>query len=281
MMLMKSEFSPSKQQLADIAKNVRINVIKAVYHAKGGHIGGPLSAVELLVDLYFRELKIDPDNPLWEDRDRFVLSKGHSAIALYSVLAERGFFPVSELMTFDAIDSRMQGHPDMRKTPGIDMSSGSLGQGLSTGVGMALAARRLKKDFRTYVMIGDGESQEGQIWEAIFVAERYKLDNLVAILDNNKVQQFGWQHPLALPPIERAAEKVKAFGWHAIEIDGHNFVEIQNAFNEAREVKGKPTFIIAHTIKGKGLSFAEGKYTWHARVPNDDELQLALKELNG
>lgn len=276
---MDGQFSLSEQHLADIAQRVRINILKSVHHARGGHIGGPLSAVELIVDLYFRELNVDPDKPLWEDRDRFILSKGHSAIALYAVLAEKGFFPVSELMSFDAIDSRLQGHPDMKQTPGIDMSSGSLGQGLSAGVGMALAARMLEKDFRTYVMIGDGESQEGQIWEALFVAERYKLDNLVGILDCNKVQQFGWQYPVSLPPIDQPAKKFKAFGWNTIEIDGHNYEEIRNAFDEARAVKGKPTFIIANTIKGKGLSFAEGQYAWHAKVPTDDELQLALKEL--
>ncbi len=270
---------PGIPQLIEIARSVRIDIVQAIHHANGGHFGGPLSAVELLVALYFRELNIDPVHPQWEDRDRFILSKGHSAIALYAVLAERGYFPVEELMTFDAIDSRMQGHPDMKQTPGVDMSSGSLGQGLSAGIGMALGARVLGKSFRTYVMIGDGESQEGQIWEAAFIASRYQLDNLVAILDYNKVQQFGWQYPEPLLPIDHPEEKFAAFGWHVIEIDGHDFNAILNAFDQAKMVKGKPTIIIAHTVKGKGVSFAEGKYQWHAKVPNDEELTLALAEL--
>ena len=270
---------PGIPQLIEIARSVRIDIVQAIHHANGGHFGGPLSAVELLVALYFRELNIDPVHPQWEDRDRFILSKGHSAIALYAVLAERGYFPVEELMTFDAIDSRMQGHPDMKQTPGVDMSSGSLGQGLSAGIGMALGARVLGKLFRTYVMIGDGESQEGQIWEAAFIASRYQLDNLVAILDYNKVQQFGWQYPEPLLPIDHPEEKFAAFGWHVIEIDGHDFNAILNAFDQAKMVKGKPTIIIAHTVKGKGVSFAEGKYQWHAKVPNDEELTLALAEL--
>lgn len=270
---------PGIPQLIEIARSVRIDIVQAIHHANGGHFGGPLSAVELLVALYFRELNVDPVRPQWEDRDRFILSKGHSAIALYAVLAERGYFPVEELMTFDAIDSRMQGHPDMKQTPGVDMSSGSLGQGLSAGIGMALGARVLGKSFRTYVMIGDGESQEGQIWEAAFIASRYQLDNLVAILDYNKVQQFGWQYPEPLLPIDHPEEKFAAFGWHVIEIDGHDFNAILNAFDQAKMVKGKPTIIIAHTVKGKGVSFAEGKYQWHAKVPNDEELTLALAEL--
>lgn len=270
---------PSKEELTEVARKVRINIIRSVHNANGGHFGGPLSAVELLVSLYFHELRIDPQNPSWKDRDRFILSKGHSAIGLYAVLAARGFFPIEELMTFDAIDSRLQGHPDMTKTPGIDMSSGSLGQGISVGIGFALGARMLGKDFRTYIMIGDGESQEGQIWESAFIAARYKLDNLVAILDYNKVQQFGWQYPVELVPIENPASKFKAFGWNTIEIDGHDFQSIFNAFEEAKQTEGKPCIIIAHTIKGKGVSFAEGQYQWHARVPNDEELALALAQL--
>jgi len=270
---------PNVSELTELARKVRIDIIRSVHHAQGGHVGGPLSAVEVLVSLYFSELRIDPHNPSWEGRDRFILSKGHSAIGLYSVLAERGFFPVEELMTFDSIDSRLQGHPDMKLTPGIDMSSGSLGQGLSAGIGMALGARMLGKDFRTYVMIGDGESQEGQIWEAAFIASRYKLDNLVAILDYNKVQQFGWQYPTSLSPIDNPAQKFEAFGWHTIEIDGHNFQEILDALDTAKKVTGKPTILIANTIKGKGISFAEGKYQWHAQIPTDEELALALAEL--
>lgn len=273
-----NETSPC--DLPAIACQVRSHILRTVHTAQGGHLGGPLSAVEVLTALYFQVMHIDPQNPSWEDRDRFILSKGHSAVALYSVLAERGFFPVEELETFDGIDSRMQGHPDMNVTPGIDMSSGSLGQGLSAGIGMALGARYLGKSFRTYVMIGDGESQEGQIWEAAFVASRYGLDNLVAILDYNKVQQFGWQYPTPLIPMDNAAQKFAAFGWHTIEIDGHDFPAILAAFDEARSTQGRPTAIIAHTIKGKGVSFFEGKYEWHARVPNDEEFILALDEIN-
>jgi len=235
--------------------------------------------VELLTALYFCILRIDPANPGWEDRDRFILSKGHASIALYAVMAERGFFPVEELGTFDAIDSRLQGHPDMTKTPGIDMSTGSLGQGLSVGIGIALGARLLGKSFRTYVMIGDGESQEGQIWEAAFIASRYKIDNLTGILDWNRLQQFGWQYPTRMVPLENPAEKFRAFGWNTIDIDGHDFQAIVDACEEAKAVTGKPTMIIAHTVKGKGISFMEDTYQWHARVPNEEEVARALAEL--
>jgi transketolase len=266
-------------ELREIANRVRLHVLKSVHHAGAGHIGGPLSAVELLVSLYFHTLRIDPKNPTWEDRDRFILSKGHATIALYAVMAERGFFPVEELSSFDEIGSRMQAHPDMTATPGIDMSSGSLGQGLSTGIGIALGARILKKDFRTYVMIGDGESQEGQIWEAAFIASRYMLDNVTVILDYNKVQQYGWQYPVRLLPIDHPSTKFRAFGWHAMEIDGHDFEAIINALEEAKAVKEQPTMIVANTVKGKGVSFMEDRYQWHARAPTDDELASAIKEL--
>lgn len=266
-------------ELREIANRVRLHVLKSVYHAKAGHIGGPLSAVELLVSLYFHTLRIDPKDPTWEARDRFILSKGHATIALYAVMAERGFFPVEELSSFDEIGSRMQAHPDMTATPGIDMSSGSLGQGLSTGIGIALGARILKKDFRTYVMIGDGESQEGQIWEAAFIASRYMLDNVTVILDYNKVQQYGWQYPVRLLPIDHPSTKFRAFGWHAMEIDGHDFEAIINALEETKAVKEQPTMIIANTVKGKGVSFMEDRYQWHARAPTDDELASAIKEL--
>ena len=267
-------------ELCQIAIRVRVHVLRSVHKAQGGHIGGPLSAVELLTSLYFHTLRLDPKNPTWEDRDRFILSKGHSAIALYAVMAERGFFPVEELSTFDEINSRMQAHPDMTVTPGIDISTGSLGQGVSAGIGMALGARLLKKDFRIYVMIGDGESQEGQIWEAASVASRYKLDNLTVILDYNKVQQYGWQYPIRMLPIEAPAIKFQAFGWFAMEIDGHNFEAIIGALEEAKTIIGRPTIIIAHTVKGKGVSFMEDRYQWHARVPTDKELELAIAELN-
>lgn len=269
-------------ELQEIASEVRRLVLKQVYTAKGGHVGGPLSAADILTVLYFQTMRIDPHNPTWGDRDRFVLSKGHSTNALYAVLALRGYFPVDELYTFDQINSRLQAHPDMTKTPGIDMSSGSLGQGLSNAVGMALAARYLGKDFHTYAMIGDGETQEGQIWEAAFIASRYAVDNLTVFLDLNMVQQYGWLYPTApekLPPIDNPVGKFEAFGWHTIEIDGHDIPVIMDAIAEAKSVQGQPTIIIANTIKGKGVSFMEGTYQWHTRVPTDTELQQALAEL--
>ncbi len=218
------------------------------------------------------------------DRDRFIFSKGHSSIALYATLAERGYFLKEELRTFDRLDSRLQGHPDMLVTPGVDMSTGSLGQGLSPGLGMALAARLNNKDYRTYVMIGDGESQEGQIWEASMVAARYKVDNLVAILDWNGLQQYGWAGPGKEPaermnPLEAPAEKWTAFGWHVIELDGHDLHAIATALDEAKDISGQPTMLIAHTVKGKGVSFMEGDYLWHSKPISDEELEIALSEL--
>jgi len=268
-------------EFREIAGRVRVEIIRNVYCAQGGHIGGSLSAVELLTALYFHTLRVDPQNPTWEERDRFILSKGHASIALYAVLAERGYFPTEELATFDEINSRMQAHPDMNVTPGIDMSTGSLGQGLSVGVGFALGAKMLKKDFLTYVMIGDGEAQEGQIWEAAIIADYYKLDNLIGIMDCNKVQLYKWQPPTPQIPLEAPAARFKAFGWHTIEIDGHDFEAIIDGFEEAKEVKGRPTMIIADTVKGKGVSFMEHRWEWHALPPTDEECKLALKELNG
>jgi transketolase len=270
------------KELEEVAARVRARILLAVHHAGAGHVGGPLSCTDMLVALYFHILNIDPNRPDWEDRDRFILSKGHSTIALYTVLAERGYFPLEELFTFDAIDSRMQGHPDMTKTPGIDMSSGSLGQGLSPGLGMALGARLLGKSFRTYVILGDGESQEGQIWEAAFVAARYQLDNLTAILDYNGLQQYGWRNAPGehmFPPIENPAQKWQAFGWRVIETNGHDMAQFTAAVEEAQTTRGKPTLIIAHTVKGKGVSFMEDQYDWHARVPTQQELVAALTEL--
>lgn len=276
-------FTPQRlKDLKEIAARVRARLLLAVNHAGAGHVGGPLSCTDILVALYFHILNVDPNRPDWEDRDRFILSKGHSTIALYTVLAERGYFPLEELFTFDAIDSRMQGHPDMTKTPGIDMSSGSLGQGLSPGVGIALGARLLGKSFRTYVVLGDGESQEGQVWEAAFVAARYGLDNLTAILDYNGLQQYGWRNAPGehmLTPIENPAQKWQAFGWHVIETDGHDIAAFIAAVEEAQATRGKPTIIIAHTVKGKGVSFMEDQYEWHARVPTQQELTAALAEL--
>ena len=275
---------PDFDRLRDTANSVRRAIVTTVHHAGAGHVGGPLSATDVLTVLYFHEMRIDPQNPTWEDRDRFVFSKGHSSVAIYAVLAERGYFPKAELKTFDQLDSRMQGHPDMALTPGLDMSTGSLGQGLSPGLGMALAARLRGKDYRTYVMIGDGESQEGQIWEASMVAARYAVDNLVAILDWNGLQQYGWAGSTADPadrmnPIDAPAEKWRAFGWHVIEIDGHDVEAIVAAFDEARTISGRPTMLIARTTKGKGVSFMEGDYLWHSRPISDEELKTALTEL--
>ena len=277
-----ADLSPQRlAELQALAARIRARVLIAVHHAQGGHVGGPLSCADMLVALYFHILRIDPANPRWEDRDRLILSKGHSTIALYAVLAERGYLPVEELLTFDAIDSRLQGHPDMTKTPGIDMSAGSLGQGLSPGIGMALGARLLNKDFRTYVVLGDGESQEGQIWEAAFVAARYRLDNLTAILDYNGLQQYGWQKQgqHMLPPIESPARKWEAFGWNTLETDGHDIAKFITAVEEAQTMRGRPTIVIAHTCKGKGVSFIEDRFEWHAQIPTDAELAAALAEL--
>jgi transketolase len=234
----------------------------------------------MLVALYYEILNIDPKNPDWENRDRFVLSKGHSCIALYAVMAERGYFPIAELATFDAIDSRLQGHPDMTKLPGLDMSTGSLGQGLSPGVGMALGAKLRGQAFTTYVMLGDGETQEGQVWEAAFISARYELDNLVVILDWNKLQQFGWQDEKGVrSPLDEPVRQWEAFGWHVSEVDGHDIAAFIDAVYAAKVVQGQPAIVIAHTVKGKGISFMENDFSWHARVPTDDELEQALAEL--
>lgn len=272
----------STEELINKAKLARRHVIETVHYAGAGHIGGPMSAIDLLTYLYFNEMKIDPENARGEERDRFVLSKGHSAIGLYSVLALRGYLPVEELKTFDALNSRLQAHPDMNALPGLDMSTGSLGQGISAAVGIALGAKLQKKDFRIYCIVGDGESQEGQVWEAADVASKYELDNLTAILDYNKLQQFGWNGVDGTReiPVEQPEKRWEAFGWHVISINGHDFTEIACAFNEAKETKGKPTMIIANTVKGKGVSFMENAYLWHSRVPTDDELASAINELS-
>ncbi len=272
-----------KQDLQAKAVQVRKLILQAVKKAGAGHVGGPMSMVEIALAMYFKILRIDPKNPRWPDRDRYILSKGHSCIALYSVLALRGYFPVEEVFTYDAIDSRMQGHPDMTKTPGIDMSSGSLGTGASPPLGMALAARRLGKDFHTWVHLGDGEVQEGQVWEMAFVASQYNVDNLTAIVDYNRVQQFGFPKDgnvrRRVNPLVQLPEKWRAFGWNVIECDGHDFDSLIPACEEAKRTKGRPTCIIAHTIKGKGVSYMEGDYNWHAKVPNDEELAKAMAEL--
>ncbi len=278
--------SPEKvAELRCKATEVRKHVLTSVAKAGAGHVGGPLSATDILVTLYFSVMNVDPKRPDWEDRDRFILSKGHSAIGLYSTLAVRGYLPVEELATFDAIDSRLQGHPDMTKLPGLDMSTGSLGQGLSPALGMGLGARMLGKSFHTWCMLGDGESQEGQIWEAAFIASRYKIDNVTAILDFNTLQQYGFPPRENAPrkmltPIEDPSAKFRAFGWNTIEIDGHDYAQIQNACELAVATKGRPTVIIANTVKGKGVSFMENDPGWHAKAPNPAELQAALAELD-
>jgi transketolase len=279
------EMTTDLPALERIAAQVRGDCVRAVHHAKGGHLGGPLSCTDILVALYFRVLNIRPDAPYWPQRDRFILSKGHSAIGLYATLAARGYFPREELLTFDAIDSRLQGHPDMTRLPGLDMSSGSLGQGISPGLGMALGARLKGESWHTWVVLGDGECQEGQVWEAAHVAARYKIDNLTAILDFNSLQQYGWPgETLAdrLPPwdsIAGMAAKWQAFDWHTIIIDGHDMQAILDACTQAQAHKGQPTIIIAQTVKGHGVSFMAGAYEWHAKVPTDDDLAQALREL--
>nr|MDQ2829524.1 transketolase [Chloroflexota bacterium] len=247
------------------AREIRRLVIRTVHHAGAGHIGGPLSAADILAALYFRVMRIDPARPDWPDRDRFVLSKGHSAIGWYAALALRGYFPVAELETFDAIHSRLQGHPDMLLTPGVDMSSGSLGQGLSVGVGMALGARLAGKDFHTWVMLGDGELHEGQVWEAAQVAARYGLGGLTAIIDHNKLSQYGWTYgPDGYAGLQREAPitdpggALRAFGWAVVEIDGHDIAQILAACALGRRATERPTAIVAHTVKGKGVSYMEG-----------------------
>lgn len=273
----------SLDELRELARRVRLEVIRAVAHAGGGHIGGPLSAADLLVALYFRVLNIRPDEPMWPDRDRFILSKGHSAIALYATMALRGYFPVAELATFDALESRLQGHPDMTRLPGVDMSTGSLGLGICAAVGIALGARLRGAGFRTYVMIGDGECQEGSVWEAATIAARYRLDNLIAVVDANGLQQFGWlDGDRHLPPFEEAdlVARWESCGWRVLQCDGHDFASILPTFELAREAAGRPTVIVARTVKGKGVPFMEGRFEWHSRVPTPAELEAALAALS-
>ena len=264
-------------ELESIAKKIRWHSIRMIYEAGSGHPGGSLSVTDILVALYFHIMKHDPKNPDWSDRDRFVLSKGHSAPALYAVLAEAGYFPVDELLTLRKMGSRLQGHPCMRKTPGIEMSTGSLGHGLAAGNGMALAAKLDRKLYRIYVALGDGEMDVGENWEAAMLASHYKLDNVIAYVDRNKLQLDGPTEKIM--SIEPLADKWKAFGWHVIEINGHNMKEIIQATNEAKSVKGKPSVIICHTIKGKGVSFMEGALHFHGKAPDEKEFKQAMKEL--
>jgi transketolase len=278
-----TELRPSLDDLRRTSVEARKLIVQAIHHAGAGHLGGPLSAADILVALYFDQMNVDPNNPEWPERDRFILSKGHSSIALYTVLAMRGYFPVAELNTFDAAHSRLQGHPDMHALPGLEMSTGSLGQGLSPGAGMALGAKVRGYPFRTWVMLGDGEIQEGQIWEAVFMAARYQLDNLTAILDYNGLPQFGWPQAGGFTretPIDDPGAKFRAFGWHVIECDGHDQASIREAFDAARSITGQPTCVVAHTVKGQGVSFMEGDFNWHAKVPTDEQLADALEELD-
>ena len=267
----------TKNELAKIACNVRMGIIEGTFNAKSGHPGGSLSIAEILTYLYFKEMNIDPAKPDMADRDRFVLSKGHAAPALYSVMAQKGYFPVEELKTLRKVDSRLQGHPSMKCLPGIDISSGSLGQGISAACGMALGSKLSNAGFRVYSILGDGEIEEGQVWEAAMYASAKKLDNLVAFVDNNNLQIDGTVEEVNSPyPIP---EKFAAFGWNVIEIDGHSFEEIEAALNNARETQGKPTAIIATTVKGKGVSFMENQVNWHGAAPNAEQYETAMNEL--
>ncbi len=264
-------------ELAKVANEVRKNIIEGVHSAKSGHPGGSLSAADMMTFLYFEEMNVDPKNPKAADRDRFVLSKGHAAPGLYATLVEKGFIPKEDMVTLRKPSSYLQGHPDMKHTPGVDMSAGSLGQGISTAVGMALAGKMAQADYRVYTMIGDGESEEGQVWEACMFAGARKLDNLVVILDNNNLQIDGSIEEVCSPyPFDK---KFEAFNFHVIKIDGHNFDEIRSALKEAKETKGMPTAIIMNTVKGKGVSYMENKVNWHGAAPNDELFAVAMEEL--
>lgn len=264
-------------ELEKKAKQVRRGIIEAVYRAKSGHPGGSLSIADIMAVLYFNEMNIDENNPKWEDRDRFVLSKGHCSPALYSCLAERGFFQKDLLATVRKIDSDLQGHPDMNKIPGVDMTTGSLGQGLSAANGMAMAGKIDNKNYRVYTILGDGEIEEGQIWEAAMSASHYKLDNLCVIVDKNNLQIDGrTEMVMNSAPLD---EKFSSFGFEVITIDGNNILDIMRAFAKAKTIKNKPTCIIAETIKGKGVSFMEDKVEWHGKAPNEEQYNLAMEEL--
>ena len=270
----------NNQELLEMKKNackVRLYTIEGVFNAKSGHPGGSLSAADIITYLYFKEMNVDANDPDNEDRDRFVLSKGHCCPALYGALALKGYFPPEEIQVLRHIGAMLQGHPDMKGTPGVDMSSGSLGQGISAACGMALAAKYSRKDYRVYAMLGDGECEEGQVWEAAMFASHYKLDNLCAIVDYNGLQIDG--HVADVAGLDKLEEKFGSFGFEVITIDGHNFDEIESAFNKAKTVKGKPTVIIANTIKGKGVSYMENQVGWHGKAPNADEYKIAKAEL--
>jgi len=274
---MKAEVFSSDEELRTVAKRLRRHIITMIGKAGSGHPGGSLSSVEIVTTLYWKVLRHKPDDPQWTDRDRFILSKGHAAPLLYAVLAECGYFPVAELATLRQLDSRLQGHADRTATPGVEMSSGSLGQGLSFAIGVALAGRLNSQSYRVHVLLGDGECNEGQVWEGAMAAAHFKLDSLVAIVDNNGMQICGWNcDVMNLEPLN---QKWAAFGWHVIEVDGHNFTQLLDAFKQAKLAKGQPTVIIAHTVKGKGVSFMENNADFHGKAPNAAEVAIALKEL--
>ncbi len=265
------------RSLEDKAGEIRKDIIIMIGAAKSGHPGGSLSAADIVAALYFHVMRHDPKNPEWPDRDRFVLSKGHACPVLYAALAEAGYYPKEEIITFRNINSRLQGHPDMKKLPGVEFTTGSLGQGLSAANGMAIAGKLDGKDYRVFCMIGDGESQEGQIWEAAMAAVHYKLDNLTAITDFNGLQIDGPN--CEIMNVQPLPDKWRAFGWNVIEIDGHDFVQILDALSPERKVEGKPTMIVARTVKGKGVSFMEGVCDWHGKAPNEEQVKQALSEL--
>ena len=269
--------STNIQELEKLANNIRIEIINQVYAAQSGHPGGSLSIADIMAVLYFNELNVNPQNPTWEDRDRVVLSKGHCAPALYATLALKGYFNISELQNLRKIDAILQGHPDMKKVPGVDMTTGSLGQGLSCANGMAISAKLDNKNYRVYAILGDGEIEEGQIWEAAMAAHKYKLDNLCVIVDNNNLQIDGKIEDVMSPyPID---EKFKSFGFEVINIKGNNVKEILQALEKAKTIKEKPTCIIAKTTKGKGVSFMENKAEWHGKAPNEEQYKQAIQEL--
>ena len=268
----------NEQMLKERAKEIRKDIVTMIGQAKSGHPGGSLSATEIATYLYFEELRIDPANPRWDDRDRFILSKGHAAPVLYAALARRGFFPTEELSTLRKIGSHLQGHPDMKKVPGVDMSTGSLGTGFSAATGIAMACKLDKKDNYVYALLGDGELQEGQVWEAAMSAAHYKLDNLIAFLDNNGLQIDGNIDDVLSPnPIDA---KFAAFGWQVLVIDGHDFKQIADAVAAAKAEKGRPTMIVAKTVKGKGVSYMENQAGWHGSAPNEEQVAQAMAELN-
>ena len=271
-------------RLEEAARRIRVEVVRAVHQSGVGHLGGSLSEADLLAALYFHVLRIRPEQPDWPERDRFVLSKGHASLGLYATLALRGFLPLSELTTFDRAGTRLQGHPDMSRLPCIDMSTGSLGLGISAAVGIALGSRHLGRTCRTYALLGDGECQEGSVWEAAFVAARYQLEELIVTVDHNRLQQYGWEgdspeHRLPPQAPGELVAKWSAFGWRVIEIDGHDMGEIVDAYERAGHGDGRPVAIIARTVKGRGVSFMEGRYLWHVRVPNAEEYAQAMAEL--